>query len=380
MQKIPRWIRLIVLPILMAMVLMVMVLLVSRWVLQRQQRQHSQVLLKSGVEELFSVALGGWKQWVFVRGKHKKAPLLLWLHDGPGGPSGMVFSRAFETPLLDHFLVAHWEQRGTGKSFSRGLSASTMSVAQFRRDLVALVEHLCTRYKRKKIFLVGHGWGSTLGLWYASKYPQKLWAYVGVSQILDWLKHWQEAYTVTLKRARKVERQEAIEKLSQLGAPPYTELSSLRLLQRWVAEFGGYMHRYPEFGKIFKASLSSPEYTLRDLWVSGQAYQFSSQHLLLPAIRRVKLSSIQKVEAPLWFADGQYSLLSGGKQLQRWFARVQAPKKAIKNFDASGFSPHREQAAVFYRWLIQALNGIQHQRGIQKPLLRLNRTKPQATE
>src|SRR5262245_36162970 len=54
--------------------------------------------------------------YVEIRGPARSAPLLLWLHGGPGGPERPLF-RYFNSDLERHFLVAYLDQRGTGRSF-----------------------------------------------------------------------------------------------------------------------------------------------------------------------------------------------------------------------------------------------------------------------
>ena len=45
------------------------------------------------------------------------APLVLWLHGGPGGAERPLF-RLFDAALEDHAVVAYLDQRGSGRSFA----------------------------------------------------------------------------------------------------------------------------------------------------------------------------------------------------------------------------------------------------------------------
>ncbi|MCB9642207.1 MAG: alpha/beta hydrolase [Myxococcales bacterium] len=347
--------RYLVLPVLFVITLGAISILATRALLQRNILQETAFKGPQGIDKVEAVKLGGWEQWLLMRGKNKRAPILLWLHDGPGGTSEMVFSRTFEQELAKQFVVVHWDQRGTGKSFRQTLPASSMTLPRMRADLEELVVWLCKRFKQDKIYLVGYAWGSTLGLWYAQKHPKRLHAYIGVSQILDWQQHLKDAYAKVLQQAKKTERKEPLDDLTRIGAPPYRSLASLQVLRRWVAEFGGYFHKAPAFGKMFRASLGSPDYTLGDLVRSNKAYQFSSSLLLLKAIEKIKLGSIQKLDVPVLFVSGRHDTFTSGAQLQHFFQRLQAPKKQMVWFEDSGYAPHREEATRFYKLLMDTL-------------------------
>jgi pimeloyl-ACP methyl ester carboxylesterase len=348
MKKLSFLTRYLFLPVLFVLFLLGLVVLLSRWYLVKRFERETRLsrLHPQGIDELARVDLGGWPQWISVRGADRAAPLLLWLHDGPGGPSGMVFSRTFDQELTRHFVVVHWDQRGTGKSYQAGMTEKNLTLAQLRADLVELVKHLRERFKRNKLVLVGHAWGATLGLWYAQHHPQDLYAYLGISQILDWKAHLQEAYKETLQRAEKTQRKEPMDALKGIGMPPYKSLEKLQILRRWIAEFGGYYHRPPPFGKMLKASLGSPDYSLRELVRFNEGYAFSSTHLLPQAIEETRLGG-ERLGVPVLFVAGRYDLLTSGTQLQRYIKRLQAPFKALIWFEEAGYAPHQEQPAQF---------------------------------
>ena len=75
-------------------------------------------------------------QWVLVRGKNQDAPLLIHVQQGPGLP---MISEANEMEkrlkLENHFLVAYWDQRGCGKSFSKDIQPETINLAQMAEDI-----------------------------------------------------------------------------------------------------------------------------------------------------------------------------------------------------------------------------------------------------
>lgn len=128
-------------------------------------RDASGSRIKAGPESLAaleSIELGGATQWISVRGRDRKAPILLYLHGGPGSPETPIVRRYFAGAIEENFLVVAWEQRGAGKSFlaAHGLD---LGVELFLSDTLALVEWLCSRFGQGKVYILGHSWGSQIG-------------------------------------------------------------------------------------------------------------------------------------------------------------------------------------------------------------------------
>ena len=71
---------------------------------------------KDAVSDQGLVPIGGIPQWISVRGRHQSAPLLLFLHGGPGftvSPVSYYYMRDWE----EVFTVVQWDQRGAGKTY-----------------------------------------------------------------------------------------------------------------------------------------------------------------------------------------------------------------------------------------------------------------------
>lgn len=81
------------------------------------------------------INLGGVEQSIIMRGRNAKAPILIWLHGGPGQDETGMWRR-YNSELEDHFLVVYWTQRGTGRSYHNDISVSSMTINQFVSDLV----------------------------------------------------------------------------------------------------------------------------------------------------------------------------------------------------------------------------------------------------
>ena len=74
------------------------------------------------------ITLDGTKMYLLTRGADRSAPVLLWLHGGPGGAERPLF-RYFNSELENHFVVVYWDQRGAGRSFDLKADPHRLTIA-----------------------------------------------------------------------------------------------------------------------------------------------------------------------------------------------------------------------------------------------------------
>ncbi len=106
--------------------------------------------IEGSVAEIVSLELGGVRQSVILRGVSLDNPVLLFLHGGPGTSEFSLLRNA--CPKLEEvFTIAHWEQRGSGLSFSDEVTAESMTTAQLVEDAAELTAYLSKRFNQPKI-------------------------------------------------------------------------------------------------------------------------------------------------------------------------------------------------------------------------------------
>ena len=145
------------------------------------------IVTPNGIELLERVRIGGIDQWVSIRGADRRNPVLLHIHGGPGYvsiPMSWWFGRGWE----EYFTVVQWDQRAAGKTHVLTDPVSIKPTLT-REQMVADTEEMASWVRKKlgknKIFVLGHSWGSFLGLQLAQRHPEWLHAYIGVSQLID---------------------------------------------------------------------------------------------------------------------------------------------------------------------------------------------------
>lgn len=142
---------------------------------------------KSGIQKEEYVTIGGIKQYIQLRGCNKSNDMILVLHGGPG--SNMAYySYRWQSELEKEYTIVHWDQRGCGNTYYADTSVEKPDLQQLLSDLDELISYLCSEYNRDRLILMGHSWGTYLGSVYSLQHPEKLLAFISVSQMIDFRK------------------------------------------------------------------------------------------------------------------------------------------------------------------------------------------------
>ena len=95
----------------------------------------TRIKTSNGISSLEEITLGGLRQWIFIRGRDQKNPILVFLHGGPGEPVlGIPSCRHLDAELIDHYTVVHWDQRGAGKSYYSDIPVDSMTATSKAGD------------------------------------------------------------------------------------------------------------------------------------------------------------------------------------------------------------------------------------------------------
>lgn len=308
-------------------------------------------IVPGSVAEMRRIRLGGVDQSIVIRGRNAKAPILIWLHGGPGlDATGMW--RHFNAALEDHFVVVYWTQRGTGRSYSADIPVASMRISQFVSDLDELITYLTSRFNQHKVVLVGHSWGSTIGVAYTQAHPEKVAAYVGTGQVVSGAEGERRSYRFTVEEARRRNNANAITELAAIGPPPYP-IPALLTQRKWLNEFGGAWHRPTSLSYLLWTSFQASEVT----WLDGINFQkgqdFSLAALYAETERVDWMRSATRFSMPVFFLIGRYDRNTDANLALSYFRRINAPMKSFFMFESSAHSPSFEQPTAFNTILIR---------------------------
>lgn len=307
-----------------------------------------QKLSSRSLDSIEPVELGGLRQWIALRSQDTTKPILLFLHGGPGG-ARIASSRKPQQELEKDFIVVDWDQRGAGRSYSSALNSDEMRIELFVSDAEELAQILLRRFGQQKLFLVGHSWGSVIGIQLAARRPDLIAAYVGIGQVVDMMRGEEISYRFTLNEAKRRGVTKAVAQLTKIGAPPYTDHRAVVVQRKWLGRFGGQTHGGSTLGLMLK-NLSWRDLSLFGVYglIRGTVFSLKNLQEQLNAVDI--LQAAPELDMPVFFCCGRYDYTVPFELVTHYAATLRAPKKTLVWFDRSAHSPNLEETLAFQRF------------------------------
>lgn len=299
------------------------------------------------------IETGGARLYFETRGDNMDAPLLLWLHGGPGGVERPLF-RYFNSDLERRFLVVYYDQRGAGRSFDPEATTTSLTIAQHVADLDTLIEHLRSRYGRDHVLLVGHSWGAVLGMLYAKAYPAKISGLVAVAPVVSFSEQQRREYSYDLSEATRRSDEDALRDLRRIGPPPYQTPSAIIQLQRVTERYHGVEFQARSQAAIvvegMVKGLVTPWELFRIVQGNKRSLEAMHQELLAFDMRR----EVGMLRAPLFVFLGRHDRHVDANLAAEYFQRLRAPMKEIVWFEQSAHDIPFDEPELFDERIVEA--------------------------
>lgn len=305
------------------------------------------IVTPNGIDETLVLDIGGTRQVVNIRGADRANPVLLYVHGGPGSVE-MPMAWSFQRPWEDFFTVVQWDQRGAGRSYALNdpaKIAATLTLERVRDDAVDLIEQLRARLGKRKIFLLGHSFGSAVGLAVAQARPDLLHAYVGMGQLIDFRENERVGMAQTLKLARARGDEAAVRAITALR--PYPDSGPFTIEQadawrQWANKYGSLAGQRPNADFYFDSTKLSPLYTPQDRadWGKGSAFTATT---MWPRLADVSFTPLTRLDVPAVLLLGRHDSTTPSSIAADWLRRLRAPSKMLCWFENSGHLPMIEE-------------------------------------
>ena len=298
-----------------------------------------------------------------LRGTKESNPAVLFLHGGPG-----VCDRHFvledQAPLTDVCTIVCFDQRGAGKSYTSAQGKLHMDMETVIQDAIALIDYLRERFHQEKIYLVGHSYGSYLGVLLAGRVPEKIAAYVGIGQLVNGAENERISYEFVWDEAQKRKDEKAIRDLTRIGAPVngfYKSLDDLTVQRNLMTKYGGAAHGKREgiIASMVLPVLRSPEYSFFDLVRYAKGAYYNLRELWQQVITCDFLPRVDKLEVPVFITAGRYDRNTPPELAKRWLDALDAPKKEWGWFEESAHAPIHEEKEKWNEFLRTRVLGAQ---------------------
>jgi pimeloyl-ACP methyl ester carboxylesterase len=240
-----------------------------------------------------------------------------------------------------------------------------MTSEQFVADCIEVTRYLLKRFEQEKIYLLGHSWGSTIGIQAAAQAPELYHTYIGMGQVSYQLQSEQMAYEYALVHFRDNDDLGMVRKLE--AAPPTmtgplpAEYEALRDEYMHRAGIGTTREMKSVITGIFLPSWQFREYTLGEkvnLW-RGKIYSRSRDFGLWETMLATDLSEqVKELAIPAYFLHGKYDYTCAYPLAAAYFEKLEAPLKGFYTFENSAHSPVFEETEKALGILLEdVLNG-----------------------
>jgi pimeloyl-ACP methyl ester carboxylesterase len=241
----------------------------------------------------------------------------------------MSYARSITGKLESHFVVIHWDQRGSGKS-SGMVHPDSLTCDVFETDAHVLISRLLNRFGQRKVVLVGHSWGSFLGFRLARKYPELIHALVAIGPMINQLESERMALSEMKAWAAKQNNAVAQTELDRVQIPFQTG-EELYYHRKWLQVYMG--------GKM-RLTKSQVE-TWSSAWLS-MFNEASAENLFVLA---------PSLHCPVYFFAGRRDRQTNSDLAYSYYQLLDAPAKNFYWFENSAHAipttePEKMQAIL----------------------------------
>ncbi|WP_445338213.1 alpha/beta fold hydrolase [Bifidobacterium sp. ESL0822] len=283
---------------------------------------------------LYAVHINGARMVFSMNPASPEAPIVLYLHGGPGDAC-IPLTMRYNSALERDFRFINLDQRGSGLSYHPFAPDEVVTINSMVEDVHQFVLKLLRAYGQDSVILIGHSWGSVLGLEMAKRYPSLVSCYIGLGQV------------VSMRAALRLRRHWGQQNLGhRLGSVVSREsgAADLVLMIDELLSRGGVAMLFRSLERIM-TYLRSPYYNW--LRLLNQAKGVAQSRARLDGeLEQVDFSGLTSFGAPVYFISGKYDRHLPGILVERFADGLKSPHRFIR-FDRSGHCPQWDEPERF---------------------------------
>ncbi|MGN1083947.1 MAG: alpha/beta fold hydrolase [Lachnospiraceae bacterium] len=303
----------------------------------------------NSISELTKVAINGTGLEVMIRGNDKNNPVLIFVHGGPCC-SEIPYVRKYQKNLEKDFTIVHYDQRGSGKSYTFGEDASTINATAHTDDLIALTEYIKEYLGKEQVILIGHSYGTYIATIAASQRPDLYQAYIGIGQMSNTIESESNSLAKCIKAAENSGNKKDAQYLKSLEAPI---AKGERIAPRnYLRKYGFAARKINDTADYWKGFFFGTEYNLLDairFYTASVKYQDS---LIAEALNNPITDIVTELHLPVYFVMGKYDGMTSPETAERYLHSITGEgTKEFILFDESAHYPQFEEEEKFYQWM-----------------------------
>jgi len=319
-------------------------------------KDENGMIIPGSISEKVWIKAEGTELGLIVKSVNPANPVLLLLGGGPGIPEYFLETR-YGSNLEKYFTVCYYSYRGTGLSYDCNITRDDLTTENYLNDTLLVATYLKERFGQEKIYLMGHSFGTYIGLNMAKNHPELFKAYIGMSQITDQNESELLAYNYMCdyfagngnkKMSSALAEYKSLFEIKQkldFSNPLTTAyFAKVRDAAMHQAGVGTVRTMKSVITGIFFPSLRMKEFTIKeriDFW-KGKALT-NGAPVCSDSFNYNSFEAVKKIEVPFYVFAGLYDYTTAYPLQKKYFDEIEAPEKKFYVFENSAHSPLFEE-------------------------------------
>ena len=264
-------------------------------------------------------------------------PIILYLHGGPGDAC-IPLTKKFNSELEESFIFVNFDQRGAGLSYYPFSKDKKITIDDILDDIYQFVIYLLGRFNQEKLILMGHSWGGALGLLFIQKYPELIYQYIGIGQVVNMKKN------IELQKRFLENKLGNTNTFDKLDFDNELISSSLKLNKK-VLSNGGSIYGEKNMLKLITPLFISKYYSMKQ-FIRHFKGSYQSVNSLWSYLLELNFENVTNFDVPIIFCEGRYDNHVSSLLVSEYACKITSPVEILW-FEKSGHFPHWEEADKF---------------------------------
>lgn len=274
------------------------------------------------------VTINGVEHYLLHYKTKKEAPVLIFIHGGPGQSEAMI-AYIVEEYTSRNYNIVYYDQRGAGKTYLKNKKARP-DTEILKEDLLGIVLYVKKAYQKEKVGLIGHSWGSVLGSMFALEHPEHTLCYIGCGQVIDLMENERVGYNKLKDAIEKSGNKKDRKKLEKIGEYPvatfdaatYRKMGKIRSLQ-------GKYHLAAKFDKnMIRMFRKSPIMGMGDIFPFIASMVVNMQVMKELMSFDLKSKGVE-YQVPMYYVLGENDQQTPIEISIAYFNEIEAPDKKL---------------------------------------------------
>ena len=272
----------------------------------------------------------------FVHYPRKSNTSLIFLHGGPGESESYFLYKMHS--ITQNYNLIYYDQRGAGKTQIKNKSSENdIKIETLLIDLKQTIEYVKEKYKSKYIILLGHSWGSVLGIEFIKKFPNLVSAYIGMGQVVNFKKGEKTGFDYCYNIVKNSGNKKYIEKLEKIKNYPFNinkdNVFNLFKIFREIQskyKLAGYYEGNDKLNKIIK---QSPLYSMKNIFTSSP---LNLNKNIIYYLINYDTSKFTNFNIPIFFICGANDWQVPTVVVKEYYKTINAPDKDLYVVENAG--------------------------------------------